>query len=297
VIRRTFQLVRGVGPWREKDLWARGYLSWDDFPAEGGPIAVSAKLDPKLREAIDKAQAAYETADLRRLAALFPAREHWRFYAHFRDRAVYFDIEAEGGDPFRPTVVSLFDDSGLRAFVRGRNLEECPRALGERELWVTFNGSSFDVPVLRREFPQLPQPAVHLDLRHLTRRVELSGGLKRIEDAVGIARPAHLKGVDGYDAVLLWRAYKHAGRLDALRMLVEYNLYDAFQLRPLAETCYNRMLDRWVMGDARLPVLDRGELLYDVSKIILGISPTAADRALLDRLRSQDRDISADRHG
>jgi hypothetical protein len=30
-----------------------------------------------------------------------------------------------------------------------------------------------------------------------------------------------------------------------------------------------------------------------VSKLLLDISPTSADVALLDRLRSQDRDISA----
>ncbi len=292
MIDRTFQLVRGVGPWREKDLWARGILRWDQFPDEGGPVATSGKLDPLVRRAIASMRQALEANDLASLAAQLPSREHWRLFAHFREQALYFDIEAEDARELRPTVVSLFDSSGLRSFTRDRNLEELPEALAERPIWVTFNGSSFDVPVLKRFFPRLASPIVHLDLRHLARRVGLEGGLKRIEDQAGLSRPLHLRGVNGYDAVLLWRAYSQGGSLEALRTLVEYNLYDAFQLRPLAEHCFNRMLDRYALDGPRLEILDRGELLYDVSKILLAITPTAADLALLDRLRDQDRDIA-----
>ena len=35
MIRRTFQLIPGGGPWREKDLWARGMLSWEALPPPG----------------------------------------------------------------------------------------------------------------------------------------------------------------------------------------------------------------------------------------------------------------------
>lgn len=298
MIDRTFQLVRGVGPWREKDLWARGILRWDQFPAEGGAIAISNKIDPLVRAAIDRARSALDAGDLAALKALLPSREYWRLFSHFREQAVFFDIEAEDARNLRPTVVSLFDATGLRSFIRDRNLEALPTALAQSPIWITFNGSSFDLPVLKRFFPELSSPLVHLDLRHLSRRVGLEGGLKRIEDQAGLSRPLHLRGVNGYDAVLLWRAYSQGGSLEALRILVEYNLYDAFQLRPLAEHCFNRMLDRFALAEEvepRLSVLDRGELLYDVSKLLLAITPTSADLALLDRLRSQDRDVTQDR--
>lgn len=297
MIERTFQLVRGVGPWREKDLWARGLFHWDQFTpgSTAGGVILSGKLDPLVREAIDRLRPALAEGHLAELAAGIPSREHWRLFARFRDQAAFLDIEAEDAKDPKPTVVSIFDSSGLRAFIQGRNLEQLPDALAERPIWVTFNGSSFDIPVLKRTFPELGSPTVHLDLRHLARRVGLEGGLKRVEDEAGLSRPLHLRGVGGYDAVLLWRAYKRGGSLEALRMLVEYNLYDAFQLRPLAEHCFNRMLDRYAFDESlepRLSVLDRGELLYDVSKLLLSISPTDADLALLNRLRSQDRDIS-----
>ncbi len=41
MLQRTFQHIPGVGPWREKDLWARGFRTWDDFPAAGTGVAIS----------------------------------------------------------------------------------------------------------------------------------------------------------------------------------------------------------------------------------------------------------------
>ena len=52
VIRRTFQLVPGIGPWREKDLWARGLESWDAVRAGGGGV-LGRTLHDALCAAID----------------------------------------------------------------------------------------------------------------------------------------------------------------------------------------------------------------------------------------------------
>jgi len=116
----------------------------------------------------------------------------------------------------------------------------------------------------------LERPAVHLDLRFLARRLRLGGGLKEIEERLGIGRPPHLKGLNGLDAIALWRTYERENAIDALRFLVEYNLYDAFQLRSLADILYNRAAARLAF-DERVPVFDRGELLYDVSKLLLNL--------------------------
>ena len=37
---------------------------------------------------------------------------------------------------------------------------------------------------------------------------------------------------------------------------------------------------------------ERGDILYDVSRLLLELGPTKRDLSLLERLRSQDRDIS-----
>lgn len=294
MLRRTFQLIPGVGPWKEKDLWARGIHTWDDFPENGSVLGQ--KLDEGARRRLALAREALERRDLKGLAAMVPPREHWRLYPEFARDAVYFDIETDGKQEQAPTVVALFDDAGLRVFIQGRNMDELPEAMAERRLWVTFNGSCFDVPVLREYFgKRFPTPDAHIDLRFVCRRLGMSGGLKEIEDKLGLGRPPHMKGVNGWDAVLLWRAYLARGDVEALRFLVEYNLYDSFQLRSLMDKAYNRALDDLNLdAEARVPVFERGEVLYDVSRLIMELGRTERDLRVLERVRAQDRDLHQD---
>ncbi|QRN92831.1 ribonuclease H-like domain-containing protein [Archangium violaceum] len=294
MLRRTFQLIPGVGPWKEKDLWARGIQTWDDFPGNGAVLGQ--KLDEGARRRLELAREALARRDLKGLAAMVPQREHWRLYPEFARDAVYFDIETDGAQEQNPTVVALFDEAGLRVFIQGRNMDDLPEAMAERRLWVTFNGSCFDVPVLRQYFgKRFPTPDAHIDLRFVCRRLGMGGGLKEIEDKWGLARPPHMKGVNGWDAVLLWRAYRERGDVEALRFLVEYNLYDSFQLRSLMDKAYNRALDDLNMdSEPRVPVFERGELLYDVSRLILELGPTERDLKVLERVRAQDRDLHQD---
>ncbi len=294
MLRRTFQHIPGVGPFREKDLWAQGIKTWDDFPGAGeGAVVISRKSDEVAREYIARAREALDRKDLRALAQLLPSREHWRLYPEFAQEAVYFDIETDGNESQVPTVVSLFDSAGLHVFIHGRNMDELPEAMAARRLWVSFNGTCFDAPVLRNYFGEarFPTPEAHIDLRFVTRRLGMGGGLKDLEDSLGVGRPPHLRGVNGWDAVLLWRAYRARGDVEALRFLVEYNLYDAFQLRTLMDVAYNRGADDLNQDVPRLPVFDRGDVLYDVSKLILELGPTQRDMETLARVRSQDRDL------
>lgn len=286
----TFQLIPGVGPWREKDLWSKGIRTWDDFP-DGG-IVISRKADTAARERIAEARAALARRDLKDLARLVPPREHWRLFPEFQDDAVYFDIETDGSKTQVPTVVSLFDAEGLHVYIQGRNMDALPEGLAKRRLWVTFNGSCFDVPVLKEYFgaKNFPVPEAHIDLRFVTRRLGMGGGLKEIEDTLGVGRPPHLKGVNGYDAVLLWRAYLRRGDVEALRYLVEYNLYDSFQLRSLMDLTYNKGADDLNLDVPRLKVFERGDLLYDVSRLLLELGPTERDVDTLARVRAMEQD-------
>ena len=273
MIERSFQLVPGIGPWRERDLWSRGLLNWDAFREAPHLSELPSHQAESLGARIAEAEAALFYRDLPRLAAMLPPREHWRLYPVFLDEAAFLDIETDGATNGHPTVVSLFDGSGLHVFVQGRNLEALPEVLSHSRLWVTFNGRCFDVPVLRRHFPELREPAVHLDLRFLCRRVGLLGGLNAVEQEVGIARPPHLRGVGGWHAVLLWRSWLANDELAALRFLVEYNLYDAFQLRALADAAYNLAVEQLAFDGERIRVWERGDLLYDVSRLLLGLGP------------------------
>jgi uncharacterized protein YprB with RNaseH-like and TPR domain len=161
----------------------------------------------------------------------------------------------------------VLDAQGVRAFVRGRDLDEFPARAASWTCLVTFNGTAFDLPILRRAFPRWTPPLAHLDLRHAYARLREPGGLKQLEARLGLYRPPHLSRLGGLDAIALWQAQR-AGEPAALRRLVEYNLYDTFHLKPLAELAYNRLIRRCGMPAPELPITERGALLYDVSRAV-----------------------------
>src|SRR5215216_5014205 len=94
---------------------------------------------------------------------------------------------------------------------------------------VTFNGSSFDLPVIRRRlYADLKRDFEHCDLLYICRRKGLRGGLKKVEELLGIGRAT--AGITGWDAPRLWHRYEQHGDLAALQTLLEYNREDVVNL-------------------------------------------------------------------
>jgi uncharacterized protein YprB with RNaseH-like and TPR domain len=267
VIRSSFRLTPGVGAWLESRLWDAGVRTWDDLEAAApADLPLPAATAGRLRGAVGRARAALQARDAEALALLLPRAERWRLYAEFAEEACFLDIETDGGDTV--TAVGLMDAAGPRVLLAGRDLEALPRLAAGWKLLVTFNGLAFDVPVLQRAFPGWRAPLAHVDLCHLWRRLGHRGGLKLLEKEQGVGRPAHLDGLSGLDAVRLWAAWL-AGDAAALRLLVEYNLYDAVNLRTLADLGYNRMIERLRLPAPPVRVAEQGDFRYDVTRTLL----------------------------
>ncbi len=266
MIRSTFRLAPGIGPWLEGRLWSAGITRWDAFPAEPA-VALSPRLDPRIRAAISAAAEALADRDADRLAAMVPRKERWRLYAAFVEDAAFLDVETDGD---LLTAIGFLDARGPRILLAGRDLDAFPEAARGWKVLVTFNGLSFDVPVLRRAFPGWRPPRAHVDLRHLWGRLGHAGGLKVLEHATGVGRPPHLDGLGGRDAIRLWRRHLEGDRA-ALRTFAEYNLHDAVNLRPLMDLGYNRMIERLRLPAAKVRVSERGDVLYDVTKRVLAL--------------------------
>ena len=272
MVESTFQLARGFGPKRERKLWESGIARWSDLHA----------ADATLRAAVDEAAVAFAARDADRLAALLPTREHWRLFDAFADGAAYLDIETSDDvvGYCGISAIGVLDRRGVHLLLAGRDLPRFVELARDWSMLVTFNGASFDVPILRRAFPDWTPPVCHVDLRHVLRRLGHDGGLKSIERrlaALHLARPPHLAGIDGFDASWLFRRGRDGDR-QALRRFAEYNLYDAINLRTLMAFAYNAMVDAEtvaapaVRAAARtVAVPERGDVLYDVSKILLGL--------------------------
>jgi uncharacterized protein YprB with RNaseH-like and TPR domain len=266
VIRSSFRIAPGVGAWLESRLWDSGVRRWDELLA--GPASVlPPAVDARLRLAVARARDALEARDAEALAAMLPRAERWRLYGVFDGEAAFLDVESDGD---ALTAIGFLDARGPRLLLAGRDLELFPEAARGWKLLVTYNGLSFDVPALRRAFPGWRPPRAHVDLRHLWARLGHEGGLKLLETATGVGRPAHLAGLSGGDAVRLWRAHL-AGDAAALRLFADYNLHDAVNLRTLMDLGYNRMIERLRLPAAPVPVRERGDVAYDVTKLLLSL--------------------------
>ena len=138
------------------------------------------------------------------------------------------------------TCVGLYDGTAFRCLVQGEDLGLFPDIISHYGMIVTFFGSGFDLPMLRRAFPQFHYDHIHVDLCPTLKRLGFRGGLKKIEKQPGIGRSEDTDGLSGLDAVRLWREYKR-GREASLDTLIQYNQEDVVNLERLAEIAYARL--------------------------------------------------------
>ncbi len=220
----------------EAELWRSGVRDWSDLVERAPSLGLSGPARTRLEREIAASERALGAGDAGWFGRRLPDGEHWRVHPEFARETAYLDIETTGLSPYQGivTVVSVHGRGATRSFVAGEDLEELPAYLARFGVLVTFNGSRFDVPFLAIAFPDLAVPPVHIDLRFLFYRLGLSGGLKRIEERLGLGDRSGVEGIHGLDAVRLWQEYRR-GNSGALDRLVRYNRADTVNLEPLLE--------------------------------------------------------------
>lgn len=243
MIRNTFSLLDGIGEKLERRLWRSGILTWEDFLSSPDIDFLSPERKVLFDSGLSSALSQLYRGNASYFADALRGREHWRLFEVFKGEAVCLDIETNGRMPWAGgyvTVVGLYDGFDYRALVRGEDLT--PGRLAEElsgyKYLVTFYGSVFDVPFLERAVPGFRLGIPHFDLCFGARKLGLKGGLKSIEVQMGINREESVRGMDGYDAVLMWqRARRGSG--EALELLVNYNREDTVNLMGIAEAVYS----------------------------------------------------------
>jgi len=214
-------------------------VTWQQFLARGGTV-FSEQRDRFVHEEL--ADSLTHRHDIRFFEERLSSSEIWRLYEAFHAKAVFLDIETSGGyqGVDEITMIGIYDGQRAQTFVNGMNLYDFEKAIAAFDLLVTYNGSSFDVPFIRRSFPGITLPPAHIDLRPLLGRLGHKGGLKGIEKQFGLVRDPSLSHMDGYDAVKLWCSYQ-SGDAAALDLLRRYNRADAVNLKPLMEMASEKM--------------------------------------------------------
>ena len=244
MLKHTFMHIQGIGLKTERKIWQGGIMNWNDF-LDKQQVIFSNKRDDMIREEIERSCRSLNQIDY--FARRLPNSEQWRLFSEYRSQLVYLDIETAPGefDQSEITVIGIYDGNRVKSFVNGVNLNEFEMEIAAYDIMVTFNGSNFDIPHLKKAFPGISLPPSHIDLMYLMKILGYSGGLKKIEKAFDLRRSSEIDGLNGYDAVRLWQAYVNGQEL-ALDRLLDYNAADIVNLQPLMEFAFRSMKEKTI---------------------------------------------------
>jgi uncharacterized protein YprB with RNaseH-like and TPR domain len=239
----TFLHAQGIGEVTERRLWDHGFTSWQQvLAANSRELPLTESQRALLLPVLEQSVTALENKDYRFFAEMLPHKEHWRAAPKLMDRIGFLDIETNGGySADSITVIGVYNGDESRIYLKGKDLDEFAADADQYALWVTFFGTGFDLPFLRRRFPDLLLDQMHIDLCPALRRLGYKGGLKRIEQQIGISREDEIDGMSGYDAVRLWREWRSRKNQAALDLLIAYNRADIENLALLLAFTYQRL--------------------------------------------------------
>ncbi|MGB3907545.1 MAG: ribonuclease H-like domain-containing protein [Methanomethylovorans sp.] len=244
MLESTYIHMPMIGTAIEKRIWTCGVRKWEEFLCEKDSVPIPDKKKSLICAGIVDSLDRLKAKDHTFFACSLPSSEHWRAYRHFSDDVACVDIETTGLSPCYDniTVVGIYNGKEAKTYIKGINLEEIVEELPKYKALITFNGARFDLPFIKREFPEIKIDQLHIDLMYPLRRIGLSGGLKKIEQVLGLSRSEGTTGLSGFDAVRLWREYER-GNSRSLDLLIKYNHEDIKNLRYIIDMVYDRLVE------------------------------------------------------
>lgn len=246
MLENSFVHLPSIGAQTEERLWSLGCHTWDDLEAQL-PELFGRQRTQRLLAAIEESRAAFENLEFDYFRERLKGSDMWRLLpallkAGHADKIAYLDIETTGlGFPpacESTTIAVLFKGELHLEYKAEKKRAILERIDREAKIIVTFNGVTFDLPFLRREFEELAFRQPHLDLRYWFAKLEFRGGLKKIQKAFPEVPQRVSMDIDGFDAVRLWRMHDW-GVENALETLLTYNAEDTIVLEQLVYTGLN----------------------------------------------------------
>ena len=170
-------------------------------------------------------------------------------------------------DVFRVAQFFLHDPVEETAF-----LAAFEQFLAPCKAMVTYNGKSFDVPLLNSRFAlnRWPSPLnelAHIDLVHLARRLWRARLPERrlgTVEAQILGLKRSMLDVPGYLVPEIYNEYLHQGRIDRLASVFYHNKYDVLSLAALMYHIAGMLADPMGAVDHDLDLLAVGKLYEDL---------------------------------
>ncbi|MGC8585236.1 MAG: ribonuclease H-like domain-containing protein [Thermoplasmata archaeon] len=240
ILRESFFIFDSISFAKQRSLKRRGIVNWDDLYINGKNHFSDKRWEGIERE-VKICIENYKNKNLNFFKTFLDEKYHFLLLDDFSDYAIFLDIETTGiRENNEITMIGISDNhKRYRVFLKDINLNEnnIGEILKRYPIVVTFFGKNFDIPFIRKNFPGLADiidSLINIDLYYLGKMVGFKGGLKRIEKQVGILREREIDGMDGYDAVLLWKDYLN-GNKDSMIKLIRYNRADVINLVDISE--------------------------------------------------------------
>jgi uncharacterized protein len=280
MLQHTFCHLPNIGTKREHALWQDNIRSWQDLLTLISGDAASAgkgrsrfrKLPFHVKDDLAASLHHLENNNAAWFSEKLKSADTWRMFPDFRHLTTYLDIETTGLESPDITTIALYDGRQIRYYVNGDNLDQFQDDILDYGLLVTFNGKTFDVPIIEKFF-NIKLHQAHIDLRYVLKSLGYAGGLKRCEKNMGIDR-GDLDGVDGFFAVRLWSEYCRTRNVKVLETLLAYNIEDVVNLENLMIQAYNMKIQTlFPLAVAPLP------------ESLPPVLPFSPDRETIDRLK------------
>jgi uncharacterized protein YprB with RNaseH-like and TPR domain len=239
MLENSFVHLPGIGPGTEEKFWAQGLHTWAHLADNLNEIFSPGKAQ-QISQALHESQLAYQAREFTYFQGRFKGAEMWRVLpalleSECIDQIAYLDIETTGlGFPpqCKSTTIAVYYEGTLHLeHVPARKRTLLKEIDQNAKCLVTFNGGTFDLPFLRREF-ELKLSQAHVDLRYWMAKLGFRGGLKAIQKALPDVRQRDSMDIDGFDAVRLWKLHER-GVPKALETLLTYNAEDTVVLEQM----------------------------------------------------------------
>jgi uncharacterized protein len=232
MITRCFTFLDGISN-RKQDIILNQASDWNGF------LEVDVKGISKLRkffynQKVREARQALLNDDVVFFNKYFKNKDLLHLYDYYEDETCFLDVEINRGREDL-ILVGVYDGFETKQFLKGYNLDKKTLFdyLSRFKVIVTYNGSSFDVPLLKKYFDSKLN-FIHLDLKPLCLSVDLKGGLKEVEKQLGLNRDLCYSVKPG-DPCKIYRAFLVTGDRYYLDLLLNYNEEDCLSLKRIIE--------------------------------------------------------------
>ena len=236
MIRKSFIFLDKLANKTEQNLWQQNITDWNTFLKTKTIKGISNLRKHYYDRQIQEAQRQLLKENSAYFSTILPKKEAWRLYDYFKEEACYLDVEVDSHGKI--ILLGIADNYQTKTFIQNVNLEKniIQKEINQYKLIITFNGSSFDLPKLKKQL-NIDLSVPHIDLKPLCINLGLKGGLKEVEKLLKLNRPPNLRG----SPIGLWKSFHASGDRDWLDLLIAYNKEDIENLQAIATYCYQEL--------------------------------------------------------